>query len=213
VRPTAIRLTFRLLLATSASLLGTTAQAAALGAFLGPDRCGIGGDFGQNTEIASQTGLLAGAQGEIGLARGIALSLQPMYVRQETKATTVSDSANTDLKLTLDSFSVPVVVKFGLGGGRTYVSSGLDIRFLSKAKVSTGDSEQDAKSLFNDVNLGALIGFGVLFPVGRPRITTELRYVAGLTNMAKATVGDLPERFHSYGWQLTAGILLPLGGR
>jgi len=213
MRPTATRLAFRLLLASCPFLFFTTAHAAALGAFFGLDRCGIGGDFGQNTEIASQAGLVAGAQGEIGLSRGIALSLQPMYVRQETKATSVSDSASTDLKLTLDSFSLPIAVKFALGGGRSYVSSGLDISFLSTAKLSIGGSEQDAKSLFNDVNLGALLGFGVVFPVGRPRITTELRYVAGVTDMAKTAFGGLPERFHSYGFQLSAGILLPLGGR
>ena len=162
MRPTAIRLAFCLLALSPPCI--TAAHAAAVGAHLGLNRSGIGGDFGQNTEIASQTGLLAGVQGEIGLSRGIALSLQPMYLRQETRATAESDSANTDLELTLDSYSVPIVVKFGLGGGRTYVSSGLDISFLSTAKLSSGALERDTKSSFNDVNLGALVGFGVVFP-------------------------------------------------
>lgn len=211
MRPTAIRLAFCLLSLGPPFI--TPAHAAAVGALLGLNRSGIGGDFGQNTEIASRTGLLAGIQGEIGLSQGIALSLQPMYLRQETRATTESDSANTDLKLTLDSYSVPIVVKFGLGSGRTYVSSGLDISFLSTAKLSSGGLERETKTSFNDVNLGALVGFGVVFPVGRPQLTAEVRYAQGLTNMAKAEFGGLPERFHSYGWQLAAGILFPLGGR
>lgn len=213
MRPAPRRLALCLLLAATPFFFVPAAHAAAIGAFLGLNRTGIGGDFGQNTEISSQTGLLTSVQGEVGLSQSIALSLQPMYARQETKSTAVSDSSSTDLKLTLDSYSVPIVLKFGLGGGRTYVSSGLDISFLSSAKLSAGGSEHDTKSSFHDVNLGALIGFGVVFPVGRPQITTELRYVQGLTNMAKTAVGGLPERFHSQGWQLTAGILLPLGGR
>jgi len=66
------------------------------------------------------------------------------------------------------------------------------------------------------VNVGALFGFGVVFPVGRPRITTELRYVQGLVNLSGAEQGliqELPDRFYSSGLQIMAGILFPLGGR
>jgi hypothetical protein len=181
VRPTAVRAAFWLLLSSSSSLFATTAHAAAIGAFLGLDRFGMWGDVGQYKEVTAQVQPLAGLQGEIGLSRSIALSLQPTYVRQETKGTTVSRPANTDYKLTLDSYSVPVVVKFGLGGGRTYVSSGLDFRFVSSAKLSGTSSEEDVKSSFHDVNLAALLGFGVVFPIGRPQLTTELRFARDRT--------------------------------
>jgi hypothetical protein len=66
------------------------------------------------------------------------------------------------------------------------------------------------------VDVGALFGFGVVFPVGRPKLTTELRYVQGLVNLSNDS-GDastaLPDRFHSGGLELMAGILFPLGGR
>ena len=51
---------------------------------------------------------------------------------------------------------------------------------------------------------------------GSPRLTTEIRYVQGLVNLRAAEEGlvqELPDRFHSSGLQLMAGILFPLGSR
>jgi hypothetical protein len=104
-------------------------------------------------------------------------------------------------------------VKFNAMSGRTYVAGGLDLGFLSKAHLSSGGLDRDVKSYFNETDLGALVGFGVVFPIGSSRLTTDLRYVQGLTNLADKMIGGLPERFHTFGMQLTAGILFPIGGR
>jgi hypothetical protein len=200
-----------LALALPLLLCAAPAHAAAVGAIVGLDRCGIGGDVDQNTTITSQFGYLAGVQGEIGIGKNIALSLQPRYSTRETKLVTTTRN-ETELKLKLDYVSVPVVVKFNAMSGRTYVAGGLDLGFLQKAHLSTGGLDRDIKSYFHDTDLGALVGFGVVFPIGSPRLTTEVRYVQGVTNLAERMVGGLPERFHTYGLQLTAGILLPLGG-
>ena len=208
MKPIAIRLAFFLLLAT----FPLNANAAALGALVGLDRCGIGGDVDQNTQITAQYGYLAGVQGEVGLAKNIALSLQPRYSTRETKLETFSTTP-TEIHLKLDYVSVPVVVKFRSASGRTYVAGGLDIGILQKAHLTSGGLDRDVKSYFNDTDLGALVGFGVVFPIGSPRITTEVRYVQGVANLAGKTIGELPERFHTYGLQLSAGVLFPIGGR
>ena len=214
MRSTAIPVLLAALLAFGA----TPAHGAAVGALLGMNRAGITGDAPPDTEYNSKTGLMAGVQAEIGLTQDISLSLQPMYVRRGT-GLTVTDSTTSSrersLTLALDYVAVPVVVKFSGMGGRTYFAGGLDVAFLSGATLSDGGTEADVKDSFNSVDVGALFGFGVVFPIGRPRLTVEARYVMGLVDLGDSAgsgaTPNLPDRFRSTGMQLTAGILLPLG--
>ncbi|HTO90292.1 MAG TPA: hypothetical protein VMJ70_04110, partial [Candidatus Sulfotelmatobacter sp.] len=85
------------------------------------------------------------------------------------------------------------------------------------ARISGHGLDEDVKSSFSKVDVGAVLGFGVVIPVGRPRLTTELRYLQGLVNLSgeesASPIRNLPDRFHSNGWQLTAAILFPFGGR
>lgn len=72
----------------------------------------------------------------------------------------------------------------------------------------------DVKDALTDFDLAVIFGVGRMFPVGRPRITAEIRYSQSLFNLAgDATGQDLPVRFRASGFQLLAGVLLPLGGR
>jgi hypothetical protein len=212
-----VRSVFVLMLCAGSALSSGTSWAAAVGALVGLSRCGIGGDAPPNTEYGDNSRLLGGVQGEIGLGRAVSLSLQPMYVRRSTSLTTVDStdiSSESELDLALDYVAVPVVVKFSAASGRTYVAGGVDIGFLTAARLSGEGLDEEVKDSFNSVDVGALLGFGVVFPIGRPLLTTELRYVQGLVNLAgdaSGAIRDLPDRFHSDGWQLTAGILFPLG--
>lgn len=206
------------LLAAGLSLGAATARATAVGAMFGVNGGGISGDAPPNAEYGSAAGLIAGAQCEFGIARDIALSVQPMYVRRGTGITVTDSTAASqerDLTLALDYVAVPVVVKFSGMGGRTYFAGGVDFAFLSGATLSDDNAEADVKDLFQSVDVGALLGFGVVFPVGRPKLTVEARYVMGLVDLGDSSGGganpNLPDRFHSTGMQLTAGILLPLG--
>jgi Outer membrane protein beta-barrel domain len=195
------------------------AIAAAVGAVLGLDRCAINGDAPPNTSYGGGMGLIAGVQGELALGENIALSLQPMFTQRSTALTAADSEEPTgerELELSLDYIAVPLVLKLSAAGGRTYVAGGMDIAFLTEARITGGGLDEDVTASFQDVDVGAVLGFGVVFPIGRPRITTELRYVQGLVNLAgdeSGVIQDLPDRFHSSGWQLTAGILFPLGDR
>jgi hypothetical protein len=119
----------------------------------------------------------------------------------------------TELGLTFDYVSVPVLVKFAKAGGRTYVAGGVTVDFLTAA----GASGRDVTSAYNSTGLGAVLGFGVVFPAGRTRFTTELRYIQGITNMTPGTAaeaaGALAPRLHSSGLELIVGTLLPVGKR
>lgn len=211
-----------LLLAIAVSIAAPThARAAAIGALLGVGRQGISGDAPPNTSYGARGGLIAGVQGEIALTPGIALSVQPRFTQRRTSLTSVDDvTGENAVDLNLDYVSVPVMLKFGPAGGRTYFAGGLDLAFLNGAHLTGNGLDEDIKDRFNSTDVGALFGFGVNFPMGRPKITTELRYVQGLVNLSgdSATSNvdgsgedSLPDRFHSGGLELMAGILFPLG--
>ncbi len=122
-----------------------------------------------------------------------------------------------ELDLSLDYVSVPVLVKFAKAGGRTYVAGGVTIDFLTAAMISGQGADRDVKSAYNSTGFGAVLGFGVVFPAGKARFTTELRFVQGIANMttgsAAEAAGALAPRLHSSGLELIVGGLLPLGRR
>lgn len=189
--------------------------AAAVGALLGLNRCAISGDAPANTAYGARAGLMIGAQAEFPLSSDLSLSFQPMFVQRNTKLRSTDEPAEERaLDLDLDYLSVPVLVKFA--HGRTYVAGGMDVGFLNSARVSGDGIDEDIEPLLHSVDLGAVFGFGVVFPKGRSRLTTELRYVQGLINLREAEQGlvqELPDRFHSSGLQLMVGILFPIGSR
>jgi hypothetical protein len=218
MRSTATPFLLAVLVAGQLGLAAGPAHATAVGAVLGLNRGGISGDAPPDAEYNGKTGVIAGLQTEFSIAKDIALSLQPMYVLRGSGITVADSTAENDerdLELALDYVAIPVVVKISAAGGRTYVSGGLDVAFLSAATLADGDTDRDVKEAFHSVDVGALLGFGVVFPIGRPRLTVEARYVQGLVNLGDPIEGvptpNLPDRFRSTGIQLTAGILFPLG--
>ena len=190
------------------------ARAAAVGALLGVGRQGISGDAPPNTSYGARGGLIAGVQGEVALTPSIALSVQPSFAQRRTTLTSVDDvTGESAVDLNLDYVSVPVVIKFGAAGGRTYFAGGLDVGFLKSAHLTGNGLDEDMKDRFHSTDIGALFGFGVVFPVGTPRLTTELLFVQGMVNLSNdsSTASSLPDRFHSGGLELRMGILFPLG--
>jgi hypothetical protein len=214
----AARLLFAACLAAGIAAGAGTTHAAAIGAQLGVDRAGIDGDSPPNTHYSDQAGLVAGIQGEFGFAGDLSLSLQPSFVQKKTSvriAAATRGGSTTDLDLSFDYVSVPVLVKFAKAGDRTYVAGGITVDFMTAATLSGEGADRDVTSAYNGTNFGAVLGFGVVFPAGRTRFTTELRYVQGIANMTSGAeaeaAGALAPRLHSTGWELIVGNLLPVG--
>jgi len=212
------RLLIVVLLAAGIAAQADEARAAAVGAQLGVNRAGIDGDAPPNSRYTAEFGWVAGIQGEIGIAQDLSLSLQPSFDQRMAGVLIAPSSRGgsaSELSLTFDYVSVPVVVKFARAHGRTYVAGGVTVDFLSAATLSGQGSERDVMSAYNSTSFGALLGFGVVFPAGRSRFTTELRYVQGIANMTSGAVaeaaGALAPRLHSSGWELIVGNLLQVG--
>lgn len=219
-RSQVVRLLLLLVLAAGIATDARAGGSPLVGVHVGGDRAGIDGDSPPSASYVPKFGLVAGVQAEFGLAGDLSLSLQPSFVRVRTgiqSAASTGGGEPVEVDLSLDYVSLPILVKFAQGGGRTYVAGGLAVDFLSGANLSGAASDRDVSSAYEDTALGAVLGFGVVFPAGRTRITTELRFVQGITNLttgdiAEAT-GALAPRLHSSGLQLLVGGLFPIGGR
>lgn len=200
---------------------GTSAAVAqiSVGAVLGVNRTGLSGDKPDNTSYSTSAGLIAGLVLEIPVAKSVAIVFQPGYRQSGANiGFQVPDQEEPvdSLSLRLDYFSIPILLKVITDGGRWYVTSGVDLGLLTSATLSTvsGSQEMDVKDALSDVDLAVIFGVGRMFPVGRPRITAEIRYSQSLFNLAGDSTGqDLPARFRASGFQLLAGVLLPLGGQ
>ena len=74
----------------------------------------------------------------------------------------------------------------------------------------------DLADVVRDIDVAGVFAFGVTFPIGAPRLVTELRYIQSIVNASTGEGSDEtlgPVRFRSRGLQLTLGITFPLGRR
>jgi len=204
---------FVLVLAAALLAGAAPARAASIGAQLGVDRSGVDGDTPPNSQYVDEYGLVAGLQGEIGFAHDLLLSLQPSFVQKRSSVQTATTRSGDPIErdLAFDYISVPLLVKFAKAGGRTYIVGGASVDFLSAATLAG----HDVKSAYNSPGFGAVLGFGVVFPMGHARFTTELRLVQGLSNLNSGGIADatgaLAPRLHTSGLELIVGSLLPVG--
>ncbi len=190
-----------------------------LGAFGGVDLTDLSGDAPSNTKYLSETGFAVGAVGEYRIAEDVWLSLQPTWIQKGTRiafAESGQEELNDSLVLNANYLTVPVLIKIVSGNNKTYVSGGLDLGFLLNATLSGQGVPADVSYVFKPTDLSANFAFGIMLPVGRPRITIEVRYSQSLLNVAHPDqdpeVYSLPPRFRWVGIQLFAGFLYPLGG-
>jgi hypothetical protein len=126
------------------------------------------------------------------------------------------EEAVDSLKVAANYLTLPLLVKIVSGGGKAYVSGGVDLGFLLDATLASATNSEDIGDTFRPIDLSAVFAFGVMLPVGRPRLTIELRYSQSIINTASSDqdpeVYSLPPRFRWSGLQLFAGFLYPFGG-
>lgn len=199
--------------------LGATRGAAAqtLGVVGGLNLSSIKGDAPEQVKWGGKTGLILGLVGEFRLAQDVRLLLQPtLTTRGSSLGVTVEGQEEPvdSGSVSLDYLTLPVLVKVMAGNGRTFVTSGLDFGILTGATLEEGDNEEDVKDRVEDFDVAVNFGFGGVVFSGRPNVSLELRYSQSLLNLANSTTTEeaLPVRFRSSGFQLIAGVLLPLGG-
>ena len=191
----------------------------ALGAFGGVDLTNLSGDAPSNTKYRSESGFAVGVVGEFRIANDVWLSLQPTWLQRGAKiafAVDGEEEAVDSLKVAVNYLSLPLLAKIVSGNGKTYVTGGIDLGFVLDATLSGTADAEHISDTFKPIDLSAIFAFGVMLPIGRPRLTLELRYSQSIINVASSEqdpeLYSLPPRFRWSGLQLFAGFLYPLGG-
>jgi len=204
--------------------LGTSRAAAqsvpptwAIGVLVGGTSASLSGDAPASTKFAGQRGFTAAAFIERRIAPEVSISVQPGFTRRQTGIAFEipgEDEPRDSLSVRLDYLTVPVLVKIFSGSGRTYVAGGLDFGWALSSTMTGAGAPVDIADAIRNVDVGGVFAFGVTFPIGAPRLVTEIRYVQSIVNASTGegsadTVG--PVRFRSRGLQLTLGITFLLG--
>lgn len=191
-----------------------------LGAYGGLNFADLSGDAPDDFSYGGKTGFGFGLIGEFHLTDDVWLSVQPGIMPRGAGIQLEMDGEEDPVKvadLSLSYFALPVLAKFVTVGGKVYVISGINVSFLTSAKlkgVEEGAEEIDIKDSLRSFDLSVDFGVGGQLPLGRIMIMLEARYEQGLLNIAEENVVEdaLKTRVRSSGLQLLAGILLPLGG-
>lgn len=179
---------------------------------------GISGDEPEDVSYGRETGLVVGALAEIALAEDVSLLVQPSYAQRGTRLlveVTGLDEPVDSGSVDLDYISVPVLVRVMADNRRLFVTSGFDVAFLSSATLKDGSDESDIADRLKGTDLAVNFGFGGIVRRGSPAVSLELRYSQSLSNLSASEESPdlrLPVRFRSSGFQVLAGVLLPLGG-
>ena len=214
-------LTVAIMLATLALMVLSTAEEAgagtSIGAIGGITRSTFGGDTPEKGKYESITGFAFGGICEVDISDNVRISLQPSFVQKGSKVAYEVEGQKErvdSVDVRIDYFTVPVLVKVMTGGGRFYVSGGLEAGFPLSAEHETSSATTDIKDALQSVDFAADFGIGLHVPMGRPVMYFELRYTQSLLNIfdeewAQEELGLQP-RVKNHGTQFYVGLLYEL---
>ncbi len=185
-----------------------------IGLFGGINSSKLIGDAPNSAKYKSLIGANFGANIDIKLAKSIYLSLQPSYSQEGTKISYSFkgiDEAVDSLKIRLNYFSLPLLLKITSSNERFYAIAGIETGFLQKSYVKSHDLKEDIQEDIIKWNLAMHFGVGLRIPIGFPILFTELRYSQGLDNLTDEPIVDnnIP-RVKTNGFKILFGIEFPL---
>ncbi|MET3036556.1 porin family protein [Chryseobacterium sp. NRRL B-14859] len=133
-----------------------------------------------NSDTNSKAGFYGGVFANIPVAQDFSVQPEVLYSGMGGKA-----KGNSDVKLNLDYISVPVMFQYN-ALPNLYLEAGPQFSFLINSKVKYQSNSVDAKDSFKTFDFGLGLGAGYYFT---PNIGVNVRYVAGLTDIAKNRIG------------------------
>jgi hypothetical protein len=129
----------------------------------------------------SKAGFYGGAFANIPVASSFSVQPEVLYNGLGAKY-----EGNSDLKINLSYISVPVMFQYK-ATPEFYLEAGPQFSFLIDSKLKYQSNSTDAKDLVKGFDFGVGIGAGYYFT---PNIGVNVRYVAGVTDIAKEVAGN-----------------------
>ena len=185
-----------------------------LGAFGGLNSSKLAGDVSANGSYKGLMGGNFGAIIDVKLSEGFNLSLQPSYCQEGSRVFyTVKglDEPVDSVKIRLNYFSLPLILKITSTNERFYALSGIETAMLLNASTIIGEEEEELPDV-SQWNIAVHFGAGIRIPVGYPSIFVELRYSQGLLNLTDEPLNtNIIPRVKTTGFKILAGVEFPLG--
>jgi hypothetical protein len=189
-----------------------------IGVVGGINSTSLSGDTPEDADYAGKYGYTAGMMADFTLREDIILSIQLRYM---LKGTTIAYDVGEyelrdSLEVSLDYFSIPMMVKINSANKRTFFSSGIDFSYLTAAKLENlmDGSSRDIADLLTEYDLAVVVGFGVNFPVKTSLISVELKYMQSVWNLSNTSADEsgevFPYRFRISGFQLCTNFLFSI---
>ena len=185
-----------------------------LGAFGGLNSSKLSGDVTANGSYKTLMGGNFGAIIDVKLSEGLNLSIQPSYSQEGTRVFyTVKglDEPVDSVKIRLNYFSLPLILKITSTNQRFYALSGIETAMLLNASTIIGEEEGELPDV-SQWNIAVHFGAGIRIPVGYPSIFVELRYSQVLVNLTDEPLNtNIIPRVKTTGFKILAGVEFPLG--
>jgi len=185
-----------------------------IGVFVGLNNSNLTGDAANNTSYKSLAGINTGLNLDLKLSSNLFLSIQPSYSQEGTNISyTVKGSSEAldSIKIRLNYFSLPLLIKVSTANKRFYAIGGFEPGILLNSYSMSNDIKKDVDVDVRSWNLTMQFGAGIWIPIGFPRLYVELRYSQGLLNLTNEPVeSSIIPRVKTTGFKILAGIEFPL---
>lgn len=192
-----------------------------LGAQGGLSAFSVGGGAPEDASYGRQIRTMASAVLGYRIGSSVVIRVEPGFLQKGAGVSFDVDGLEDpvdSLSVNLDYLSIPIVAQVFTPGGRGFVTTGLDLGFLSSASIAAvnGEAEEDVKDRLESTDVSWMFGVGGLVYRGSPEISLELRYSQSLLQVfdggGDGGAGSLPNGLRSSGFQLMAGVAWRLGG-
>ena len=185
-----------------------------IGFFAGLNSAKLKGDSPNKASYKSLMGLNAGAYIDVKLGKIIYLSFQPSYSQEGTRvfySLNPIDEPVDSLRIRLNYFSLPILVKITSTNQRFYALSGIETAYLLDSFIKSGDEKENLTSDISSINVAIVFGAGLRIPLKFGRLFVEVRYTQGLINLTDEPLdkGYIP-RVKTSGLKFFVGYELPL---
>lgn len=181
------------------------------------------GDGGEEFEdfLSKRTGFAGGVFVKFALGGGaLGFQLEGLYVQKGMKG----EAEGAEGELVLTYAELPVLLRFGFGAGtvRPYLLGGASAAYELSCKIKVTfdglefDEDCDSETVEGEtgggerrkVDLGAVLGGGLEFGLGRTTFLVEARYSRGLQSLDETGETDI----FNDAILIMAGVTFPLGG-
>lgn len=183
------------------------------GGFAGLNLRKLSGDAPSQVKYKNLAGADIALFFDLRLSHNILLGIQPSYSQEGTNiAIKVQGEYVDSVKIRLNYFSIPLILKVLTEKQRFYALAGIEYSIFSNGYYEEGEVKESIDAYVKDWDFKIHFGAGLKIPIGYPQLFIELRYAQGLLNIGIKEDGEsyIP-RTKNGGMSVLFGIEFPLG--